>query len=227
MPPVWPMIAILLMREVHPVGESPTACLARIEAVQVCVPATLQPRSATGPPFHHGPVTPTPPDPIPWPVLWARCWVRIQTWQVPPRWSPRDWCDEARAEGALAECLARHEFDPNRNVPLDAFLYRRIVESVWTRHRQEWSFGRRALPDDNAGEREVAAFCDPAPDIHERVSRALEQLSEHERRLIRGLFWDDCSMSEVARVIGISLPAVKKRRTRALHKLRRHLNELV
>jgi hypothetical protein len=28
-----------------------------------------------------------PPDPTHWPTLWARCWSRIRSWQVPPRWS--------------------------------------------------------------------------------------------------------------------------------------------
>ena len=97
------------------------------------------PRAGVGPPHHHGPVAPTPPDSTAWPVLWARCWGRIRTWRVPPRWSQRDWCDEARAQGEATACGAVRDFDPHRLVPLDAFLYSRVVDAVWTRYRQEWS----------------------------------------------------------------------------------------
>ena len=71
--------------------------------------------------------------PTAWPVLWARCWVRVRSWRVPPRWSVGDWWDEARATGTLAYVQARRDFDPRRGVPLDAFLYRRVVDAVWTR----------------------------------------------------------------------------------------------
>ena len=97
------------------------------------------PRAGVGPPHHHGPVAPAQPDSTAWPVLWARCWTRIRTWRVPPRWSFRDWCDEARAQGEAAACGALRDFDPHRLVPLDAFLYSRVVDAVWTRYRQEWA----------------------------------------------------------------------------------------
>ena len=116
------------------------------------------PRAEVGSPHHHGPVAPAPPDSTAWPVLWARCWMRICTWGVPPRWSYRDWCDEARAEGEATACGAVRDFDPHRLVPLDAFLYSRVVDAVWTRYRQEWAYGRRtrpgeAIPDRPAPER--------------------------------------------------------------------------
>jgi hypothetical protein len=63
-----------------------------------------------------------PPDPTHWPTLWARCWSRIRSWQVPPRWSAGQWWEEARAEGALAACEALRAFEPSRFVPRDAFL---------------------------------------------------------------------------------------------------------
>jgi hypothetical protein len=77
------------------------------------------------------------PGPTAWPVLWARCWARVRSWRVPPRWSARNWWDEASALGALADSQARRDFDPRRGVPLDAFPYSRVVDAVWTRYRQE------------------------------------------------------------------------------------------
>ena len=183
-------------------------------------------RSATGPLHHHGPIAPTPPDSTAWPVLWARCWMRIRTWSVPPRWSFRDWCDEARAQGALAACLARREFDPRRSVPLDAFLYRRVVESVWTRHRQEWSFGRRAVSQ-KVVEDDALTPSHLDPDLLEHMTHALERLTEPERRLIRQLFWDGHSVGELAQFSGVSQERLRTRKSRALHKLRVYLEECV
>jgi RNA polymerase sigma factor (sigma-70 family) len=221
-------IAILHTREVHPMHELQPASLAGKGSVQVCLPRPWPSRSATGPPLHHGPVAPpTPPAPAAWPVLWARCWGRIRTWRVPPRWSFRDWCDEARAQGALAVCLARREFDPRRCVPFDAFLYRRVVEAVRTRHRQEWSFGSRAKPDDDVSLANLFQRSLPDPDLLEHMTHALEQLTEPERRLIHQLFWDGQSVGELARVSGVSQELLRKRKSRALHKLRVYLEECV
>ena len=82
-------------------------------------------------------------------------------------------------------------------MPLDAFLYRRVVESVWTRYRQEWSFGRRCrpmrLPDRPAAEPER-----PDPELLDRLATMLEALDECERWLICELFWDDRSEDQLA-----------------------------
>lgn len=196
-------------------------------AGSTCVHSPWPSRSRVEPLVRHGPVTPVPPDPTGWPVLWARCWGRIRTWCVPPRWSPRDWCDEARAQGALAACVAHREFDPRRCIPLDAFLYRRVVDAVRTRHRQEWSFGRRARPGDDLSVAEVLAFSLPDPDLLEHITHALERLTEPERRLIHQLFWDGHSISELARVLGVSQERLRTRKSRALHKLRAYLEECV
>ena len=77
-----------------------------------------------------------------WEATWPRCWQRIRSWQVPPRWNLLDWWDEARAEAALAACVAALDFDPALGVPPAAFLYQRILASVWTRYRQERTYGR-------------------------------------------------------------------------------------
>jgi hypothetical protein len=105
------------------------------------------------------------PIPSMWPTLWARCWSRIRHWRVPPQWSPCDWCEEARAQGALAACEARRSFEPGRLVPLESYVYRRLVESVWTRYRQEWGFGRRCRADAALPERPAAKPDWPDPEL--------------------------------------------------------------
>ncbi len=162
-------------------------------------------------------------DPTAWPVLWARCWMRIRTWRVPPRWSFRDWCDEARAQGEAAACGARRDFNPHRLVPLDAFLYSRVVEAVWTRHRQECSFGRRTRPGEAIPDRPAPERPGPDADTLARLEAALGSLAELDRGLIRQLFWDGRREDDLAREWGVSRQAVSKRKQKILLELRRQV----
>jgi len=165
-----------------------------------------------------------PPEPTDWPTLWARCWSRIRSWQVPPRWSPSEWWEEARAQGALAACEALRDFEPSRLVPLDAFLYRRVIESVWTRYRQEWTFGRRWRLDASLPDHAAADSVRPDPELLDRLAALLETLDEGERRLIRQLFWDGRSEDQLARELGVSRQAVNKRKQKLLRRLRSGLD---
>lgn len=161
-----------------------------------------------------------PPEPSEWPTLWARCWSRIRTWRVPPRWSPGEWWDEARAQGALAVCEARRSYEPGRLVPLDAYLYRRVVESVWTRYRQEWSFGRRCRLDVALPDRPATTFDGPDPELIERLAVTLANLPEVDRWFLRQLFWDGRTEKLLASELGVSQQAVNKRKQRLLRQLR-------
>ena len=160
-----------------------------------------------------------PPDPTDWPSLWARCWSRISSWRVPPRWSHHEWLEEARAQGALAACEAIRAFDSSRLVPLDAFLYRRVVEGVWARYRQEWSFGRRCRPDASLPELAAPGAERPDGELLERLEAILRTLDEGELRLIRQLFWDGRSDDELARELGLTRQAVNKRKQKLLRRL--------
>jgi hypothetical protein len=169
------------------------------------------------------PAGPAAADATAWPVLWARCWVRVRSWRVPPRWSAGDWWDEARAQGALADSQARRDFDPRRCVPLDAFLYRRVVDAVWTRYRQEWSYGRHARSGGAIADRPVPARSGPDPDTLASLVSALDSLAERDRGLIRQLFWDGRSEDDLAREWGVSQQAVSKRKQKILQELRRQV----
>ncbi|MGO9809858.1 MAG: hypothetical protein ACLP53_03585 [Isosphaeraceae bacterium] len=162
-------------------------------------------------------------DPTAWPVLWARCWTRIRTWRVPPRWSFRDWCDEARAQGEAAACGARRDFNPHRLVPLDAFLYSRVVDAVWTRYRQECSFGRRTRPGEAIPDRPAPERPGLDADTLARLEAALGSLAELDRGLIHQLFWDGRCEDDLARERGVSQQAVSKRKQKILKELRRHV----
>jgi DNA-directed RNA polymerase specialized sigma24 family protein len=155
-----------------------------------------------------------------WPTLWARCWSHIRTWHVPPHWSPWDWCNEARAVGALAACEAYRSFEPGRSVPLEAYVYRRVVETVWTRYRQEWSFGRRCRPDAALPKRPASESDRGDPELLGRVASMLGNLRASERWLISRLFWDGRTEDERALELGISRQAVNLRKQKILRQLR-------
>ena len=53
------------------------------------------------------------------------------------------------------------------------------------------------------------------------LSKALSELTEDERFLINELFFNDKSEREIAREIGVSQPAIHKRRNRILVKLKK------
>jgi RNA polymerase sigma factor (sigma-70 family) len=142
---------------------------------------------------------------------------------VPPRWSPGDWWDEARAQGALAACEAHRSFEPGRLVPLDAFLYRRVVEGVWTRYRQEWGFGRRCPTDAAPPDRPAPGSDRPDPELLDRLAMVLGNLGKSERSLIRRLFWDGRTEDELALELGVSRQAVSKRKQKLLRRLRSDL----
>jgi RNA polymerase sigma factor (sigma-70 family) len=176
------------------------------------------------------PVTPTwpvaPPDPEAWPNLWARCWTRIRSWKVPPRWTLADWRDEARAQGALAACEALRDFDPARGVPRAAFLYQRVVAAAWTRYRQEWALGRRFRSIDPFPDQAEPESSHPDPELIERLTTTLDSLPDAERRLIVQRFWDGRTEDELAVAFGITRQGVNKRKRQIIGKLRMVLGTL-
>jgi len=161
-----------------------------------------------------------------WEAIWPRCWRRIRSWQVPPRWNRLDWWDEARAEAALAACQADCVFDPGRGVPREAFLYQRILAMVWTRYRKEWGYGghlRASLPIEDCP---TPYDSYPPSDDPDEVPLLLGQLDESDRWLIRQLFWDGKTEAAVASDLGISQQAVSQRKSHALKVLQRRAVQL-
>ncbi|MHB1561138.1 MAG: sigma-70 RNA polymerase sigma factor region 4 domain-containing protein, partial [Isosphaeraceae bacterium] len=149
---------------------------------------------------------------IQWPSLWARCWSRIGRWRVPPRWSAPDWREEARGEGALAACEALWAFEPDRLVPLEVFLYCRVVQRVWTRYRQEWSFGRRCRPDAALTDPPAVGSEHPDPDLLGMLASTLGSMSEAERSMIRQLLWGGRTEDQLAHELGITRQGVNRRK---------------
>ncbi len=73
-------------------------------------------------------------------------------------------------------------------------------------------------------------FCDVAEEavsrvVGEDVNRAIDRLSEIEKIIVRGIYFEDMTQEEVSRLLGISYQAVSKRLKAILAKMRNLLNE--
>jgi hypothetical protein len=152
------------------------------------------------------------------------CLRRIRSWRVPPNWSAIDWFGEMRLQGAAAIWQARQDYDAARGVPLSAFERLRVLASARTRYRQEWRYALHC-PSEDAEWAEEGRADEPVSsvDICNPLPEALARIPETDRWLIEQLFWDGCSEAAVAQRLGISQPAVSKRKTAILKQLRRSL----
>lgn len=68
-------------------------------------------------------------------------------------------------------------------------------------------------------------FCDVAEEavsrvVGEEINRAINKLSVIEKIIVRGIYFEDMSQEEVARLLGISAPAVNRRLKNILGKMR-------
>ena len=76
------------------------------------------------------------------------------------------------------------------------------------------------IPDPTTPERELSEF-----EQRRRLQRAIEDLPEEQRDLVRRAFYDDLSHSEIAEATGLALGTVKSRLRLAFGKLRALLEE--
>ncbi|MBV8126694.1 MAG: sigma-70 family RNA polymerase sigma factor [Planctomycetaceae bacterium] len=160
-----------------------------------------------------------------WEEIWAACWQRIRTWRVPPRWSAGDWSEELQAQGAAAAWQALDNYDATRGVPLRVYVHQRVLASALTRSRQEWSYALRFAFEISANDSRDAIEEDESLNAtaFEALHQGLANLAEQDRRLIELLFWDGHTEAEVAEMMGISQPAVSKRKWALLRVLRSRL----
>lgn len=160
-----------------------------------------------------------------WQAVWPCCWARLASWRTPPRWSARDWRDELHDVGLVAAWQAKLDFEPERGVPLNAFVYGRVMAAAKTRFRQEWKFASRF-----GGSTEVDDSV-AAPESPQNSSAAIEALegplsilSESDRWLVERLFLLERTEAEVADLLGITQQAVSKRKQAILQRLHRYVS---
>lgn len=153
---------------------------------------------------------------------------RACRWRVPPSWTTRDWKMELRSIALIAAWQAQLVYSGAFGGTMQLFVQGRTLARLLTRYRQEW---RLAL-------REVHVAQDgpsmSAPEPGEGTSReehlktmeeALLELPANERWLIEQVFWHDRSQEEIGAELGISQPAVHKRKQVALDHLRQRFGD--
>jgi DNA-directed RNA polymerase specialized sigma24 family protein len=160
------------------------------------------------------------------PTVWAGCLRRVGGWRVPPHWSSHDWLEEMQAQGAAAAWGALGDFDPGRGVPWGAFARQRVLSSLRTRHRQEWSYAVHCGRIISAGSRVDPP--DPprasGPSV-ETLRPRLARLADVDRRLLERLYWEGCTEADLAAELGIAQSTVNKRKRSILLGLRRTMGD--
>ena len=170
-------------------------------------------------------------------VVLERCFSRISFWRTPPNWSNQEWLEEIKAHAIAASYRAICEYDPTRGVPLEAFVYQRVIARVLTRHRQEWSYALRFASNsdsekeeniDSSSSRDRSDAVDLAQSenqgaIYDELKHAIASLSESNRWLITQLFWNEQAEIDIAHALGIGRRAVNKRK----HAILRSLHEVL
>jgi DNA-directed RNA polymerase specialized sigma subunit len=167
-------------------------------------------------------------------LVLERCFSRICSWRTPPNWSNREWFEEIKAHAIAASCRAICEYDAARGVPLEAFVYQRVIARVLTRHRQEWNYALRFVSNndsekdediDSSSSRNRSDAVDLAQSenqgaIYDDLKNAIASLSESNRWLITQLFWNEQTEVDIAHALGIGRRAVNKRKHTILQWLR-------
>jgi hypothetical protein len=152
---------------------------------------------------------------------------KILSWPKPANWSNHDWSDEVKGITAAVRCRVEIDFDRDRGVPMEAFLYLRALSCAWTRYRQECAYARRFIHAngcDTAAEVDVSFVEDCHPTDSLRC--AVRKLPFVDQWLIRQLFWAKTPQGEIARVLRMSQQAISKRKRKIIGKLREVLDEV-
>ena len=161
-------------------------------------------------------------DPL---ALMGSCLKRIFRWRVPPNWSFSDWRNEMRAEAACAAWQAVCDYDPSLSVPFIAFARQRVLTSTLTRYRQEWAYTLRAAQEYDPEKPNSKVLDSTTSEVfNDWPDSALAQLSKPDLWLIEQLFLRDRREGDIAIQIGITQPAISKRKRAIIMQLRRYID---
>jgi RNA polymerase sigma factor (sigma-70 family) len=153
----------------------------------------------------------------------ARCLARVCRWPVPANYSRQDWVEELTAVVACAALVAQDEYDASRGVPLEAFLYERVLAAALAHYRQEWRFAYRCGGDfDTARELPGRGATNTSDEI---LAYVLARLPDADQHLIANLYWDDWTEAQLAARLAVTQQAISKRKSVALKRLRKVLEQ--
>lgn len=104
-----------------------------------------------------------------------------------------------------------------------AYAHRTLHNTFLSQRRRRSS---RELPSDELPELPEAAGSDE-PDHRLDLMAALALLTPTDRAVLVARYWEDHSVAETARLLGITETAVRTRARRALQRIRPHLTETI
>lgn len=151
------------------------------------------------------------------PIL-DRCLQRVTRWRLPPKWSRRDWLEEAEAAGQLAACKAEQDYDPASGIDHEAFVYQRVMAGILSRYRTEWVYGMHCSADVES--RDVARDAERGGNGVPDMDKLLAALDAEPRQLLEQYFRQDYTEEQIAADLGVSQPTASRRITSALGELR-------
>jgi RNA polymerase sigma factor (sigma-70 family) len=135
-------------------------------------------------------------------------------------------------------CTLLEAYDPNRGVPLRAYLVTQLSASIYTYARQHWRRDRRevSLEMHTAHGLECHLTQDPTPlwdrkmtveAVREALPEALSRLTTRQRQAVLWRFYDGRSYEQIAQVLQVEPVTVRSLVRRALESLRRQLGNLL
>lgn len=124
-----------------------------------------------------------------------------------------EW-DDLIQEGYLALIIAARKFEPERGVPLGAYLKSQIFQSLWTYCRRSLSKKEVVWADDWL----TGFFAQETSEKEENLfwKEILGLLPEKQRKAIYYLYFADLNLKETGTMMGISPQAVFRLKRRAL-----------
>lgn len=127
-----------------------------------------------------------------------------------------------RAEAACAAWQAVSDYDPSLSVPFSAFARQRVLTSTLTRYRQEWAYAFRSAQEHDPESSNSKLLDSTATEVfNDWPVSALARLSKPDLWLIEQLFLRDRTEADIATQIGITQPAISKRKRAIVMQLRR------
>lgn len=153
------------------------------------------------------------------------CLARIDRWRTPRRWSPSDWLEEIQATAFAATWDAICLYDKSRGVTLNAYMRLHIIKTCYGRYRKKWNYALNTCEEASVDDSFIG---NPYRVLDETVwlEEAVGRLTEGDALLVRDLYWNGRSESEVARDLGVTQQAINKKKQRILETLRFRLLDI-
>ena len=147
-----------------------------------------------------------------------------------------DLREELTGELYCRFCALMESFDPNRGVPLRAYIVHQLSYAAHTYARQQWRIRKKEMAWEFAESHlEYREAIDPTAEwlskmaqrqIAQALPSALEQLSARQRNIVIWRYYEERSTEEIAESLAIKTATVRSLLRHALTKLRKAIQAI-